>query len=57
MPWFRDLDREESGLELCTGEIEELENDELELREAVFIRNYEEEGVADYYDNDEAEWE
>ena len=53
MPWFSELDREESCLELRTGEVEELENDELELREAAFMHGYGEAGVAEYYESED----
>lgn len=57
MPWFSDLDREESGLELRAGEIEELETDEFVLREAAFMESYGETGVAEYYESEEDDWE
>ncbi|MBI2574553.1 hypothetical protein HYV82_01585 [Candidatus Woesearchaeota archaeon] len=57
MPWFSELDRDESGLELRTGEIEELENDELELREAAFMEGYIEAGLEEYYESEDDVWE
>ena len=56
MPWFRRLDMDEDSLELRTGELEELENDEISLREAAFMRNYEDDSEAGYYADDEDEW-
>ncbi|MBI2142381.1 hypothetical protein HYU15_02745 [Candidatus Woesearchaeota archaeon] len=56
MPWFSELDGDDS-LELRAGEIEELENDALELREAAFMEGYGKAEVADYYESEYDDWE
>ncbi len=51
MRWFRNIEREDD-LWLLSSEIEELDDDEISLREAAFMEGYEQAEAIDFINPD-----